>query len=223
MYGAAENKQKQDVLEEKRKFPFPEIVSSGRLEVQSLKNPTTDEFRKVLDSWQPNLVYLQGEQLPNDEVGSVVWGGLELSSPEAVSGLFSSTMPTTVYLEVPNGERLAESLHSKGVPYVIYWKNSFSCYAASHFVMHCSPQCKGPNLLGESPKINIDIPEMEDPGDDEESSSGSLPAIKIYDDDVNMRFLVCGETSSLDACLLSSLEDGLNALLNIEVTSSNSS
>ncbi|KAL2243157.1 AT-rich interactive domain-containing protein 4 [Sesamum indicum] len=256
--GAAGNKQKQDVLEEKRKFPFPEIVSSGRLEVQSLKNPTTDEFRKVLDSWQPNLVYLQGEQLPNDEVGSVVWGGLELSSPEAVSGLFSSTMPTTVYLEVPNGERLAESLHSKGVRYVIYWKNSLSCYAASHFRhalfsavqssschtwdafqlanasfrLHCLrnnvvlPDGKkvndesGPNLLGESPKINIDIPEMEDPGDDEESSSGSLPAIKIYDDDVNMRFLVCGETSSLDACLLSSLEDGLNALLNIEMRGS---
>lgn len=32
--GPAESKQSQDVLEEKRRFPFPEIVSSGRLEVQ---------------------------------------------------------------------------------------------------------------------------------------------------------------------------------------------
>ncbi|KAG8380212.1 hypothetical protein BUALT_Bualt07G0169900 [Buddleja alternifolia] len=249
----SENKPKQDVVNEKRRFPFPEIASSGRLEVQTLKNPTTDEFRKVLDSWQPNLVYLQGEQLPNDEVGSLVLGGFELSSPEDVSGLFSSAMPTTVYLELQNGERLAEALHSKGIPYVIYWKNSFSCYEATYFrhalfsavqssschtwdafqLAHASFRLHGlrnnlankidgevgTNLLGEPPKINVDIPEM-DPGDDEESSSGSLPAIKIYDDDVNMRFLVCGVASSLDTCLLSSLEDGLNALLSIEMRGS---
>ncbi|KAH6821847.1 ARID/BRIGHT DNA-binding domain-containing protein [Perilla frutescens var. hirtella] len=254
----AESKRNQDVSEEKRRFPFPEIVSSGRLEVQTLKSPTLDEFRKVLDSWQPNLVYLQGKQLANEEVGSVSWGGVELSSPEAVSGLFSSTIPTTVYLEVPNGEMLAKSLHSKGVPYVIYWKDSFSCYAASHFRnalfsviqssschtwdafqladasfrLHClRNNCVlpdgqkvsdelGPNLVGDPPIITVDIPEIEDAGEDEESTSGSLPAIKIYDDDVNMRFLVCGVASSLDTFLLGSLEDGLNALLSIEVRGS---
>ncbi|PIN06713.1 hypothetical protein CDL12_20725 [Handroanthus impetiginosus] len=254
----SENKQKQDVSEGNKRFPFPEILSSGRLEVQKLKNPTLDEFRRVLDSWKPNLVYLQGERLPNDEVGSVVWGGLELSSPEAVSELFSSTMPTAVYLEVANGEGLAESLHSKGIPYVIYWNNSFSCYAASHFRhalfsvvqssschtwdafqlaeasfrLHCLrnnlvlPDGQkvneevGPTLLGEPPKINVDVPETEEPADDEESASGSLPAIKIYDDDVNMRFLVCGTSNTLDASLLGPLEDGLNALLNIEIRAS---
>lgn len=65
-------------------------------QVQTLKNPTPDEFRKALDTWQPNLVYLQGQRFTNEEVGSIVWGGVELSSPEAVSGLFSSTMPKTV-------------------------------------------------------------------------------------------------------------------------------
>ncbi|XP_057770655.1 AT-rich interactive domain-containing protein 4-like [Salvia miltiorrhiza] len=255
----AESKRHNDALEEeKRRFPFPEIASSGRLEVQTLKNPSPDEFRKALDSWQPNLVYLQGKQLENEEVGSISWGGVELSSPEAVSGLFSSTMPTTVYLEVPNGEKLAKSLHSKGVSYVIYWKNSFSCYAASHFrnallSVIQSSSCHtwdafqladasfrlyclrnncvlpdgekvddelGPNLFGEPPRITIDIPEIEDAGEDEESTSGSLPAIKIYDDDVNMRFLICGMASSLDARLLSPLEDGLNALLSIEMRGS---
>ncbi|KAL6585237.1 hypothetical protein OROMI_004526 [Orobanche minor] len=251
-----ETKPNQNVLDEKKRFPFPEIVSSRRLEVQTLRNSCTDEFRKVLDSWQPNLVYLQGKHLPNDEIGSFVWEGLELSSPEALSGLFSATMPTTVYLEVPNGERIAKSLHSKGIPYVIYWKNSFSCYAASQFRhalfsaiqssschawdafqlaeasyrLHClrnniderqkNNDEFGPNILGESPTITVDVPEMEDHVDDEESSSGSLPAIKIYDDDVNMRFLVCGVTTSLDSCLLSSLEDGLNALLSIEMRGS---
>ncbi|KAL8458781.1 hypothetical protein ACS0TY_036331 [Phlomoides rotata] len=259
--GPSESKQNQDVLGENRRFPFPEIVSSGRLEVQTLKNPTTDEFRKVVDSWQPNLVYFQGKQFSNDEVGSIFWGGVELSSPEAVSGLFGSTLPTTVYLEVPNGEKLAKSLYSRGIPYIIFWKSSFSCYAAAHFRhalfsaiqssschawdafqladasfrLHCfrndfvlpgggtiddELEHLGPDLLGEPPKISVDAPEVEDAGDDEESSSGSLPAIKIYDDDVNMRFLVCGVAGSLEGCMLGSLEDGLNALLNIEVRGS---
>lgn len=49
----------------------------------------------------------------------------------------------------------------------------------------------GPHLLGDLP--NIDVPPLEaGPEDDEESNSDALPAIKIYDDDVIMRFLVCG-------------------------------
>ncbi|KAL7100304.1 hypothetical protein ACP275_09G138500 [Erythranthe tilingii] len=256
--GAAENKHSQNVLDERPNFPLPEIVSSGRLEVQTLKNPTVDEFSKVLDSSQANLVYLQGEHLENDKIGSIVWGGFELSSPEAITGLFNSKLPTAVYLEVPNGESLAKSLHSKGIPYVIYWNNSFSCYEASHFRhalfssiqssschtwdsfkladasfrLHCLRGNNlvndevGPTLIGEAPKITIDAPEMEedrvnDDDEDEESlSSGPLPAIKIYDDDVNTRFLVCGRTTSLDVSLLGSLEDGLNALLNIEMRGS---
>lgn len=67
------------------------------MQVQILNNPTTDEFRRVVDSFQPNFVYLQGEQLPNDEVGSLVWEGVDLSTAEAISGFFtSSLLPTTV-------------------------------------------------------------------------------------------------------------------------------
>ncbi|XP_058108703.1 AT-rich interactive domain-containing protein 4 [Magnolia sinica] len=239
-------------------YPFPELVSSGRLEVQTLTNPTTDEFKHALESSEPNFVYLQGEQLLNEEeIGPLMWGDVDLSSVEAISGLFGSTLPTTVYLETPNGEKLAEALHSKGVPYVIYWKNAFSCYAACHFRQallsvvqsscshtwdafqlahasfrlycvrnnHVSPSnCQkvsgklGPRLLGEPPKINIVPPENE--VEEEEEGSPNAPAIKIYDDDVSMRFLVCGEPCTLDACLLGSLEDGLNALLNIEIRGS---
>jgi hypothetical protein len=35
-----------------------------------------------------------------------------------------------------------------------------------------------------------------------------------------MKFLVCGVPCNLDACLLGALEDGLNALLNIEICAS---
>ncbi|KAF8401159.1 hypothetical protein HHK36_014463 [Tetracentron sinense] len=259
------NKQNQEVSEDRPIYPVPELVSSGRLEVQTLTNPTIDEFRRVLESSEPSFVYLQGEQLLNDEeIGSLVWGGVELSTAEGISGIFGPSLPTTVYLEIPNGEKLAEALHSKGVPYVIYWKNAFSCYAACHFRQallsvvqsscshtwdafqlahasfrlycvrndHVLPSNShivsgklGPRLLGDPPKINIAQPEIdgdeeEEEEEEEESSPGILPAIKIYDDDVSMRFLVCGVPCTLDACLLGALEDGLNALLSIEIRGS---
>lgn len=78
---------------------FAVIVSMLKhlMQVQSLNNPSTDEFCKVVDSFQPNFVYLQGEHLPNDEVGSLVWGDVDLSTSDAMSGLFNvSTLPTTV-------------------------------------------------------------------------------------------------------------------------------
>ncbi|MFS7974657.1 putative chromatin regulator PHD family [Helianthus anomalus] len=234
-------------------FPFPDITSSGRLEVQTLISPTTDEFRKAVDSVQPNIIFFQGERLINDEVGSLVWEGAQ-----DLPGLFGSSLPTTVYLEIPDGEEVAEALHLKGIPYVIYWKNSFSCYAACHFrhalfsvvqsssshtwdafqLAHSSfrlycvrnnlvlpnnsekdDNTLGPCLLGDPPKINV--PPAEAGGeDDEEKYPEDLPAIKIYDDDVNVRFLVCGSACTLDASLLEPLEDGLNALLSIEMRGS---
>ncbi|XP_011039906.1 PREDICTED: AT-rich interactive domain-containing protein 4 isoform X2 [Populus euphratica] len=255
---SGDNKQKQPLSDDKPRFPFPELASAGRLEVQVLTNPSTDEFQRVLHSLEPSIVYFQGEQIEDsEEIGPLRWGDVDLSTPESLCGLFSSTLPPTVYLEIPNGEKLAEALHSKGVPYVIYWKSMISCYAGSHFRQallsvvqsSCSHTCDafqlayasfklycgwnnntlasngqkvggkpGPQLLGDPPKFDITLPEADDQG--EESSSGALPAIKIYDDDVTMRFLICGLSCKLDACLLESLEDGLNALLNIEIRGS---
>lgn len=46
-----------------------------------------------------------------------------------------------------------------------------------------------PHLLGEPPKIDIALPEEEDLlGEDGES----LPAIKIYDEEISIRLLICG-------------------------------
>ncbi|KAB2019730.1 hypothetical protein ES319_D07G017100v1 [Gossypium barbadense] len=254
----SDNKQKQPVSDYKPRYPFPELSSSGRLEVQLLNNPSIDEFRRVLESFEPNIVYLQGEQIVDgEEIGSLVLGDVDLSTPEALCGVFGSTFPTTVYLEIPNGVKLAEGLHSKGVPYVIYWKNTFSRYAACHFrqallsviqsscshtwdafqfarasfrlycvrnnnIFSSNSQKQsikpGPHLLGEPPKIDVSQPEVD--MQEEEGSPENLPAVKIYDDDVTMRFLVCGSPCTLDAVLLGSLEDGLNALLSIEIRGS---
>ncbi|KAK8295059.1 hypothetical protein V6Z11_D05G039500 [Gossypium hirsutum] len=251
------NKLRQPVSDHKPRYPFPDIVSSGRLEVQLLINPSIDEFRRVFESTEPNIVYFQGEQNADEDIGSLVLGDVDLSTPEAICGLFGSTLPSTVYLETPNGDRLAEALHSKGVPYVIYWKNSFSRYAACHFrqallsviqsscshiwdafqFAHASFRLyclwsndiassdnqkqsvkPGPCLLGEPPKIDVSQSEVD--MQEEEGSLENLPAIKIYDEHVTMRFLVCGSPGLLDAFLLGSLEDGLNALLSIEIRGS---
>ncbi|XP_039814533.1 AT-rich interactive domain-containing protein 4-like isoform X3 [Panicum virgatum] len=231
-------------------YPFPELVSCGRLEVHTLINPSVEQFREAQQAVQPNLLYLQGQQLENAEIGSLVWGDTDLSDPQTFSSLISPPFPTIVYLEVPIGEKFAQSLHSKGIPYVIYWRNSFPCYAASHFrqalmsviqsscshtwdafqLAHASFRLYcvrnnyvqsvklGPRLLGDAPKINI-IP-AENDVDEEEGCSEAFLAIKIYDEDVNMKFLVCGVPCTLDAYLLGALEDGLNALLNIEIRGS---
>lgn len=62
------------------------------MQVQSLINPSADEFRKLIDSVQPNIVYFQGQQLPNHQVGSLLW-----EQHHHLPTLFdSSSLPTTV-------------------------------------------------------------------------------------------------------------------------------
>lgn len=115
------------------------------------------------------------------------------------------------------------------------------------------------HLLGNPPKIEVFTPELE-AEEDREGSLNTLSTIKIHDDEVNLRFLVCGVpcisvsfndsscchnyfdyysywmklralqslsvakvkvTPLQDEQSLSSLEDGLNALLTTEVSIKN--
>ncbi|XP_061991192.1 uncharacterized protein LOC133709459 [Rosa rugosa] len=55
--------------------------------VQTLTN-RKEEFLKLLESYKPSLVYLQGEQLENDEVGSCVWRDADLPTAESISNIF---------------------------------------------------------------------------------------------------------------------------------------
>ncbi|OIV97332.1 hypothetical protein TanjilG_07084 [Lupinus angustifolius] len=255
---SGDNKQKQKqnaASEDQPLYPFPELSSSGRLEVKVLTKPTADELGRVIEHLQPDFVYLQGEQLQGSgEIGPLVWDDFDLSVPEALCGLFSSKLPSTIYLETPKGEKLAEALHFKGVPYTIYWENEFSKYAASHFrqaffsvaqstsshtwdafqlalasfklycvqnnVLPSNSQKSGdklePQILGDPPSIDIS-PSEADMKEEEEGLPETISSVKIYDDNVNMRFLVCGVPCTSDACLLGSLEDGLNALLCTEI------
>ncbi|KAK4774627.1 hypothetical protein SAY86_009562 [Trapa natans] len=238
-----------DVSEVQLRYPFPELASSGRLEINVLKNPDVNEFKRILEASHFNFVYLQGLQHEDsEEVSSLILGDVDLSDPEALCSAFGSALPTTVYLEIPNTEKAAEALQSKGVPYVIYWKNVFSRYEMTHFrqalfsivqsscshtwdafqLAHASfrlyclendkacTESRGPRFLGDPPKI--DIVQLEAGAQDE--SVENISSVKIYDDDVNIRVLICGFKHILDAAVLENLEDGIYSLLSIEIRGS---
>uniref|UniRef100_A0A0E0LVG8 ARID domain-containing protein n=1 Tax=Oryza punctata TaxID=4537 RepID=A0A0E0LVG8_ORYPU len=208
-------------------YPFPELISAGRLD--------------------PRFMYLQGQQLDNEEeIGTLVWGDTDVSDPQIFSSLICPPFPTIVYLEVPSGEKIAQSLQSKGISYIMYWRYSLSSYATSHFrhslmsvvqsscshawdafqlayasfQLYCVRNNEvqrlmlGPHLLGDAPRIYITPPGNKMAK--EEDTSEYFPDIKIYDEDVHLKLLICGAHCTLDSSLLNSLEDGLNALLNIE-------
>uniref|UniRef100_A0A0E0LVH2 Uncharacterized protein n=1 Tax=Oryza punctata TaxID=4537 RepID=A0A0E0LVH2_ORYPU len=228
-------------------YPFPELISSGRLKVHTLINPSVDQFLEAQRALEPRFIYLQGQQLDNEEeIGSLVWGDADVSDPQIFSSLIRPTFPTIVYLEVPSGEKIAQSLQSKGISYIIYWRGSLSSYAASHFrhslmsvvqsscshawdafqVAHASFRlyCVRNNveeraMLG--PHLLGDAPRIyiSPHGNEmaeEEDRSEYFPDIKIYGEDVNMKLLICGAHCTMDPSLLT-LEDGLNSLLNIEI------
>uniref|UniRef100_A0A0E0AW48 Uncharacterized protein n=1 Tax=Oryza glumipatula TaxID=40148 RepID=A0A0E0AW48_9ORYZ len=204
-------------------FPFPELISSGRLDVHTLINPTVDQFLEAQRALQPRFIYLQGQLLDNEEeIGALVWGDADVSDPQTFSSLICSPFPTIVYLEVPSGEKIAQSLQSKGISYIMYWRYSLSSYAASHFrhslLSVVQSSCShawdafqlayasfeqycvrnndvqrlmlGPHLLGDAPRIYITPPGNK--MTEEEDTSEYFPDIKIYDEDVHLKLLICG-------------------------------
>ncbi|KAF8769399.1 hypothetical protein HU200_006590 [Digitaria exilis] len=122
-------------------YPFPELVSSGRLEVSSvcfvlctrLINPSVEQFGEAQQAVQPNLLYLQGQQLENGEIGSLAWGDTDLSDPQTFCSLIKPTISDHSLFGSSHRGKACSIASFKGIPYVIYWRNSFSLYAASHF------------------------------------------------------------------------------------------
>lgn len=54
----------------------------------------------------------------------------------------------------------------------------------------------GPSLLGEAPIIEVALPEV-DNGEEEDDSGSNLSSVTIHNDDVSVRFLICGVACSL--------------------------
>lgn len=238
------------------RYPFHRLASSGFLEVQTLIDPTFDQFEDVQRAMCPDILYFQGQQLEREEeLGSLLWGTIDVSEPELFSSFIVPPFPNLVYLEASNSEKIAEVLRLKGVPYVIYWKKSFTTYTACHFrqalfsVVHCGhawdafqfanasfrlycsenkcilpTSCQegdwkfGPCFIGDAPKVYLNP--LEKSVFIGESFASSFPNIEVHDEYANVKLLVCGIPRTLDACLLGSLEDGLSALLHIEIRGS---
>ena len=72
------------------------------LQVHTLINPSVEQFREAQQAVQPNLLYLQGQQLENAEIGSLVWGDTDLSDPQTFSSLISPPFPAIVSSKLLN-------------------------------------------------------------------------------------------------------------------------
>ncbi|KAL9263259.1 AT-rich interactive domain-containing protein [Drosera capensis] len=75
--------------DQQSKYPFPKTV-------HTLTSPSIDEFQKMNESFRPNVVYMQGESFQVDEVGSLTWEGLDISTIGRVAEIFGSRLPTVV-------------------------------------------------------------------------------------------------------------------------------
>lgn len=83
-----------------------------------MANPSKDEFSRIVESWLPSFVYLQGEQLGSDEIGSLVWNDVDLSL-EDLCGLFNTALPTIV------GSLHKLLVFSSSTPLCWCWENEF--------------------------------------------------------------------------------------------------
>jgi len=192
---------------------------SGVLDGIYPSNP--EVFSGLIGPMLPNMVYLE---IPNGR--------------KFADALYAKGIPFVTYWETELPTHGASHFHKALLSVIQSSRNhpwdtfqlghaSFRLYYARYNIgskinsqnMNGNLQFAGPCFLGNVPKIIIPPPEniLSKEGADQ---SNDLLAIKIYDDDVEVKFLICGPPCPLDACLLGSIEDGLNALLNIEIRGS---
>ncbi|KAH7446503.1 hypothetical protein KP509_01G059600 [Ceratopteris richardii] len=74
-----------------------------------------------------------------------------------------------------------------------------------------------PVIVGNAPPKMPEAPRIKDSAE-LEGSSNMLPKVQIYDEDVDVPLLIVGETQVQDNKVFNFLEDGLNALLMVEIT-----
>ncbi|CAM6096760.1 unnamed protein product [Calypogeia fissa] len=233
---------------------YPDLVSSGQLEVQLLQYPTKEELKSKLESLQPEFVSFHGEQVAGkDDVGGLALDDAKACTPDELVSLFGTKLPDFVYLEIPSGDKSAQALQTLGVKHVIYWKaSSCSNSLALHFrqgllatlqssgaggwdgyhlakacsqIYGCQSRLEGhslgryywPLLLGDTPpKIELPPAEAFSDGEGSKASETTLGPIQIFDDDVEIRLLVCTELTKPDNGWFDAMEAGLSCLLTIE-------
>ncbi|KAG6554644.1 hypothetical protein Mapa_003662 [Marchantia paleacea] len=74
-----------------------------------------------------------------------------------------------------------------------------------------------PQLLGDAPpKVELPPPEVSSDGGGSKASEAAMSAIQIFDDEIEVRLLICTEISKPDVAWLEAMEVGLSSLLTIE-------
>jgi hypothetical protein len=70
-------------------------------QVHTLYNPTPEQFLEAQRVVQPNFFYIQGQRLEDEkEIGSLVWGDVDMSDPQSFICLISPPFPTIVRTKI---------------------------------------------------------------------------------------------------------------------------
>ncbi|XP_024522751.1 AT-rich interactive domain-containing protein 4 [Selaginella moellendorffii] len=212
-----------------------DLASGGNLEIHFMDCPSYNEVKQKLKATRPEFLLLLGERgSGRNEVGSLCLGE-KIVTGETLKSMIGSKLPEFVYIESSNSGKVADSIHTLGVRHVAHWDGSVTSLAAAHFRQSlvaclrtpgCDPwdafelanasleihygQTSGsqPMLLGEGPPV------LDDPLKDMEDDP---PLIQIYDEETEIRLLVCAEACASDSSSLQAVEVALTSLFAIEV------
>eukprot|EP00249_Psilotum_nudum_P022397 c28503_g2_i2 orf=261-2768(+) len=187
----------------------------GSLELSDCRISSPDTITRLFDSKIPELVYLEtssgsklGEALHDKGVPYVIFWKSSITYPLAIhfrraliAVLQSSSSQIWCAFELAKASFNLHCGHLKRQGAAISVSRSNTI---------------GPVILGDAPPKMTEMFEARDSEAGDDSLTFS-PTIKIYDDELDLPLLVCAETHANDSSILRELEDGLNALLAVEV------
>ncbi|KAJ7552209.1 hypothetical protein O6H91_06G046200 [Diphasiastrum complanatum] len=214
-----------DELRQKLEVAHPDIVvflgeevsgtnEIGPLLLGDLKVSSPDIIKSLFSTNLPELIYF--EVAAAGRLAEVLHG---MGVLNVIFWKSSVTLPLAIQFR----QALLAALRSPGCG---VWE-AFQLAKAS-FQMHCSQLRFVGATNGQQhfnpvqPIILGDLQELSDPplkidsGSEEGSPSSGYPIIQIFDDEVQLRLLVCAEACTSDMKPLRAIEDGLGALLSIE-------
>ncbi|KAL3697125.1 hypothetical protein R1sor_011201 [Riccia sorocarpa] len=211
-------------LKQKLEAVHPEFVSFhgerhpgkddvGGLVLGDLKLSSPDDLASLFGTKLPDLVYLECPS--GEKLGQAVHS---LGCKHVIYWKISS-LTWTLAFHFRQG--LVASLQSSAAGgYDAYYLAKaciqvFCCQSkldGQPVVKNCWPQ-----LLGEAPpKVELPPTEASSDGEGSKAAEALMSAIQIFDDEIEVRLLICTELTKPDVAWLEAMEAGLNSLLTIE-------
>jgi hypothetical protein len=224
---------------------YDDLKKTGNLEVHVVENPSCEDLERKVEKLRPDILMLHGEHgdeigglvfrdgkticpetlsnLLTAKVPELVYletSGLrfaELLRSQGVSHVIYWQGTPTSCLATHFRRALLTTLRSSATG----GQDAFQIASAS-FLMHCgqTKSCDAsvvPMLLAVPSSKSSEESITDSSGGEENGNKPTTTSdVMIYDEDINIRLLVCCEASKPTAAWVGAIEDGLSALLTIE-------